>query len=36
MTPQTKRKLQDWGVVMALMFTELVILLGSVVIEDLL
>lgn len=35
MTPQTKRKLEDWGVVMALMLTELVILLGSVVLEDL-
>jgi len=35
MTSKTKRKLEDWGVVMALMLTELVILLGSVVIEDL-
>ncbi len=36
MTSKTKRKLQDWGIVLGLLIVELCILLGGVVLEDLL
>ena len=34
--PHTRERLQDWGVVIALLVVELCILLGGVVLEDLL